>query len=83
MQLELDGIGQQLATLEGWKEENKIFTRDTHENKDLPWIAWDEIESPYEFSYKYSFMDMAFGSTEKEAIENYCQQESIRLPFWW
>lgn len=85
-QLEIDGIGQQLATLEDWKAQNKIFTHrsEYHEVFNGPvWSCWDEIEDPFEFDEKYSFNAMGYGDTEKEAIIDFCINEEIALPFWW
>lgn len=82
-QLEIEGIGQQLATLEDWKKERKVFTHKSDAVDETPWSAWDEIESAHDFGHKYGFDSMGFGKTEKEAILNYCYQENIKPPFWW
>lgn len=82
MQLEIEGIGQQKATLSDWKRDNKIYTWHSP-GCDHEWSCWDEIESPHDFGHTYSFDAMGFGNTEKEAILDYCQKEGIAPPFWW
>ena len=82
-QIEIEGIGQQLATLEGWKNQNQIFTHKSHIDDDKKWNAWGETESPFDFLHKYGDSAFGFGETEKEAILNYCEQENIKPPFWW
>ena len=82
-QLTIDGIGQQLTTLAQWKKENNIFTHKNDCDDALPWSAWDEIESPFEFADKYSFDAIVRGNSEKQAILKYCEQEQIKPPFWW
>ncbi len=84
IQLEIPGIGQQLATLDDWKAENDIFTHNSGFSDDgLPWSAWSGIESPHDFGHEHSFDSMGYGNTEKDAIVQYCLKEKIRLPFWW
>lgn len=83
MQLEIDGIGQQKATLKDWKSVNKIYTWNSPRCGDKPWSCWDEIESPGDFGHTYGFEEMGFGSTEKDAIIDYCKKQDIKLPFWW
>lgn len=86
MQLEIEGIGQQKATLADWKRENDVYTHYSEymECEDGPaWSCWDQIESPIEFGEKYSFDAIGVGSTEKEAIIKFCSENEIKLPFWW
>jgi len=81
-QLDIPGIGQQLATLAEWKAQNKIYTQMIN-SEDYDWSAWDEIESPHEFGSKFGFDCMGLGNSEKEAILNYCGKQNIDPPFWW
>ncbi len=84
IQLEIPGIGQQLATLDDWKAENLIFTHNSgFSDNGLAWSAWGEIESPHDFGHEYSFDSMGYGSTEKDAIVQYCAKVKINPPFWW
>lgn len=83
-QLELEGIGQQKYTLAMWKKENKIYTHlADHMEDDRRWSCWDEFESPLDFGEKYSYDAMAVAGTEKKAIEKFCDENDIKLPFWW
>lgn len=83
-QLEIPGIGQQLATLADWKKDNSVFTHhaDHMPADENPWCAWDEIESPSHFLEKFGDL-FGYGKTEKAAIIDFCGQHDIKLPFWW
>lgn len=84
-QLELDGIGQQLAKLSDWKKENNIFTHNSMVNDPeyKNWSCWDEIEGALDFMDKYGYDAIALAHTEKEAIIKFCTDNDIKLPFWW
>ena len=79
-QIEIEGVGQQLATLATWKKENLIFTRLGNFGE---WTCWDEIECPIEFLNRYGGEAIACAATEKEAIRKFCHEEGVELPFWW
>ena len=84
MQLEIDGIGQQRATLSEWKSQNNIFTYHAKFADDhTKWTCWDKIEDPSEFLGKYGDHCFGFGLTEKAAILNFCQKHRVKPPFWW
>jgi len=82
MQLEIEGIGQQKATLSDWKKENKIYTYESN-GIEKPWSAWGEVEAPWDFGHEYGFDKMGLGNTEKEAIWSFCDKWGIQPPFWW
>ncbi len=85
MQLEIAGIGQQIATVSDWKKENDVYTHKSWglPAGDNPWNAWcgnpdagDHLNNKGEDAF-------GFGETEKEAILNLCSKEEIKPPFWW
>lgn len=84
-QLELEGIGQQKATLADWKAGNNIYTfySENMAGEECPWSCWDEIESPIDFMEQYGCDSIGVGETEKEAIIEFCMDNEIKLPFWW
>ena len=83
-QLELEGIGQQKFTLSMWKKQNGIFTHKSPlYDQSHPWTCWDEMESPVDFLDKYGMDSFGYGNTEKEAIEDFCDDNDIELPFFW
>lgn len=84
-QLEIDGIGQQKASLADWKKQNKIFTHDApHMGNDGPrWSCWAEIAAPSDFLEIYGQDAFGYGGSEKTAITDFCQKHEIELPFWW
>ena len=84
-QLELEGIGQQLASLSQWKKDNGIYTHHHYcpDEDEMEWSCWDEFESPLEFIERYPMDAMGYGKSQKSAIIDFCQKEQIDLPFWW
>lgn len=80
-QLEIEGIGQQLATLDQWKIDNNIFTHKTYCEE--PWSCWNEIECALDFADKYGMEAICVGNTEKQAVTSFCFENQINMPFWW
>ena len=85
-QLEINGIGQQKATLTDWKKENNIYTHKLNDetlDHDVQWSCWDEFKCVEEFASDYGYDAIALGKTEKQAILKFCHDNEIKPPFWW
>ena len=85
-QLPIPGIGQQKMTLCQWKKDNQIFTHHAPhmvESGSMSWTCWGGLESPSEFASLHGEQQMAFASSEEDAIQIYCSKHNISLPFWW
>lgn len=85
MQLEIEGIGQQLATLADWKKDHAVFTHKSwaSHHGEKPWNAWAGNPRPLDHLETNGEGAFGFGETEKEAILNLCEKENIEPPFWW
>jgi hypothetical protein len=84
VQLEIEGIGQQKASLSDWKVENNIYTHHApHMEGNKRWTCWAEIECPAEFLGQHGDHNMGFGETQKAAIQDFCKLHNVAPPFWW
>lgn len=84
-QLEIEGIGQQKATLSQWKIDNSVFTHHSPhlEGNGFTWSCWGESSDPEQFLSKYGDNSFGFGNSEKSAILSFCNKHNIEIPFWW
>ena len=84
MQLEIEGVGQQKMTLNDWMNAHTIFTHHApHMNGDKRWTCWDEFRDPGEFLGCHGDHCFGFGSSQKEAVMDFCKNHEIEPPFWW
>lgn len=85
MQLEIEGIGQQKATLADWKKDNEIYSHKAWAvlAGDCPWSAWANNPDPIDHLGNHGDHWFGHGETEKEAILKLCEIEEIKIPFWW
>jgi len=82
-QLSIDGIGQQLASVEDWMKEHEVYTHRSNNEYVDPWSAWDGDPDPAEALGRYGDDYFGFGATQKEAIFDLCKKIEIKPPFWW